>query len=125
MNHPLAPRTQILPQIQITYNGGGALSLDSASPSIRNYNFTANLTNTGYGVPSHGTTSSPVESSLFSLNRFDGSSGYGGGSTVTRSPISSSTFNDNYAFSGAFASWGADDLLFSNCQFVGNEANVS
>ena len=56
-------------------------------------------------------TSSPtIESSLFSLNRADGSSGYGGGlyfSGNSGVQISSSTFNDNYAFSGGFCFLGS------------------
>jgi hypothetical protein len=123
--------TNFTSNINLSFNGGGGLSLENSSPQISNCRFLTNSTVSKYGGAIYmDSGSSPrIEKSFFIQNKAIGTGGYGGGLYFFQNSsvlINECLFLQNSADSGgAFATWDSSDLNFTNCRFIGNEANVT
>ena len=123
--------TNFTSNINLSFNGGGGLSLENSSPQISNCRFLTNSTVSKYGGAMYmDSGSSPhIEKSFFIRNKAIGTGGYGGGLYFFQNSsvlINECLFLQNSADSGgAFATWDSRDLNFTNCRFIGNEANVT
>ena len=117
--------------LNISFNGGGGLSLENSSPQIQGCKFLTNSTISQYGgaiYMSSGSTPA-IDNCSFIQNKAMGTGGYGGALYFFQNSsvvINKCLFLENSAYSGgAFTAWDSSDLNFTNCRFIGNEANAS
>ena len=123
--------TNFTSNTNLSFNGGGGLSLEYSSPQITNCRFLTNSTASKYGgaIYMNSGSSPSIEKSSFIQNKAIGTGGYGGALYFFQNSsvvINECLFMQNSADSGgAFATWDTSDLNFTNCKFIGNEANVT
>jgi predicted outer membrane repeat protein len=117
--------------LNISFNGGGGLSLENSSPQIQGCKFLTNSTISKYGGAIYMSTGSTpaIDNCSFIQNKAMGTGGYGGALYFFQNSsvvINKCLFLENSAYSGgAFTAWDSSDLNFTNCRFIGNEANAS
>ena len=117
--------------LNISFNGGGGLSLENSSPQIQGCKFLTNSTISKYGGAIYMSSDSTpaIDNCSFIQNKAMGTGGYGGALYFFQNSsvvINKCLFLENSAYSGgAFTAWDSSDLNFTNCRFIGNEANAS